>query len=79
MTDLTGREVFDELRDLSPECLQEVRDFIGYLKTRHARQPQRGSLEAIRPFRGAWQMTPDERARIEREIEQMRNDGEDER
>ena len=36
-------------------------------------KPRRGSVEAIMPFYGAWQMAPEERVRIEREIYEDRH------
>ena len=72
MSQLTEEAVLTELRDLPADCMQEVYDFIGYLKATRAEEPRRGSAEAILPFCGAWQMDPEERARIEREIEEMR-------
>lgn len=52
--------------------MHEVYDFIRYLKATHGVGPRRGSAEAILPFCGAWKMSPEERARIEREVEEMR-------
>ena len=39
---------------------------------RQATPPERGSVDALMPFYGAWQMAPDERAQIERMIEEER-------
>lgn len=38
-----------------------------------AQQPRYGSAEALEPFFGAWIMTPEERARIERMIDEERH------
>lgn len=35
--------------------------------------PTRGAAEALLPFKGAWQMTPDERLRIEQMIHEERH------
>ncbi|MCH8295879.1 hypothetical protein IH992_32780 [Candidatus Poribacteria bacterium] len=35
--------------------------------------PSKGSVEAIMPFFGSWEMTSEERARIEREIDEDRH------
>jgi hypothetical protein len=43
-----------------------------WLEEQRREQLRRGSAEAILPFCGAWQMSPEERERIEREIEEMR-------
>ena len=34
---------------------------------------RKGSMEAIMPFLGSWQMTPEERARIEQKIDEDRH------
>ncbi len=40
-------------------------------------QPRRGDADALRPFFGAWRMSPAERRRIERMIERERHLPED--
>lgn len=35
--------------------------------------PTRGAAEALLPYKGAWQMTPDERLRIEQMIHEERH------
>ena len=72
MSQITEEAVLAELRDLPTDCMQEVYDFVGFLKTTRTKEPAQGSAEAILPFCGAWKMDPEERARIEREIEEMR-------
>ncbi len=37
-----------------------------------ARPPERGSVDALMPFFGAWQMAPNERAQIEQMIDDER-------
>ncbi len=37
-----------------------------------ATPPEHGSVDALMPFSGAWQMAPDERAEIEQMIEEER-------
>ena len=39
----------------------------------HACQPVRGSVDAIMPYFGAWKLTPEERAEIERAIYEDRH------
>ena len=38
----------------------------------HTERPQRGSVDALRPFFGAWSMTSEERAQIEQMIDKER-------
>jgi hypothetical protein len=40
-------------------------------------KPRRGTIDAVLPWFGAWSMTPEERARIERMIAEERLLGED--
>ncbi|HLH78731.1 MAG TPA: hypothetical protein VKV29_00440 [Chthonomonas sp.] len=42
-----------------------------------ALQSNRGKAEALRPFFGAWQMAPDERAHIEKMLDEERHLEED--
>ena len=69
MPDEVYQALESEARSLgkSPEqlALEWLRD--------HARQPVRGSVDAIMPSFGAWKMTPDERAAIERMIDEQRH------
>ncbi len=41
--------------------------------TQHVQQPRRGSVEALSPFFGAWSMSAEERAKIERAIDEERH------
>lgn len=77
MRQLTEEAVLTELRNLPTESWREVYDFIGRLKATPSPQPRRGSAEAILPLCGAWEMSPEERRRIERQIDALRHLEED--
>lgn len=65
--------ILTELRELAPEDWPEVLDFIDYLKTKRAKAPKRGSVEALLPFFGSWEMQPEEQEQVLREIHDLRH------
>ncbi len=64
-----------EVRDLPEERMQEVLDFVEFLKRKweKERRPPRGSPEAILKHAGVWQFEPGELDKILTDIEQMRD------
>lgn len=77
MSQLTEEAVLTELHGLPTDRWREVYDFIGRVKATRLSHPRRGSAEAILPLCGAWEMSPEERRRIEREIDELRHLEED--
>lgn len=73
MSVMSEQAIIEELRDLPEDDWSQVLDFIARLKARHAKSPARGSVEAILPFFGAWQMTPEEQADIEQMLYEARH------
>ena len=64
-----------EVRDLPEERVQEVLDFIEFLKSKweKERRPPRGSPEALLECAGIWQFEPGELDELLADIERMRD------
>jgi hypothetical protein len=66
-----------ELQDLPGDKLEEVLDFVGYLKAKLAespaeKKPRRGSAEALLECAGIWEFEPGELDKLLEDIERMR-------
>ena len=66
--------IITQLQDLPQERIQEVSDFVEFLKrkTQSASQPKRGSAEALLTCAGTWVFNEGERETLENEIQTMR-------
>jgi hypothetical protein len=64
-----------EVRSLPIERIQEVLDFIGFLKSKISSpsRPPRGSPEALLECAGIWEFEPGELDKILADIERARN------
>ncbi|MBI2862229.1 MAG: DUF2281 domain-containing protein [Chloroflexi bacterium] len=65
-----------ELESLPDERLEEVRDFVEFLRQRTA-QPRRGSPEALLSFFGCWQGPPGELHGLVEEMYEERHQEDD--
>jgi len=65
-------QVLRALDDLPAARIEEVLDFIGFLKYKETLKPGRGSAEALLRHAGAWQFEPGELDQLLTEIEQLR-------
>lgn len=66
-------DVFDALKKEAARTGKSLEQVAKEWMAQHAQQPRRGSTEALQPFFGAWAMTPEERAKIERMIDEERH------
>ena len=65
-------DVFQILRKQATETGKSVEQVTLERVAQQATPPERGSVDALMPFCGTWQMAPEERASVERMIEEER-------
>ncbi len=70
------RQMVGDLESLPEDRLEEVRDFVDFLK-RKASRPRRGSPEALLGLFGGWDGPPGELDRLTEEIYQARHQEDD--
>jgi len=66
------KELTGKLQELPEDRLQEVLDFVDFLRSRPIQQPKRGSPEALLGHAGTWSFEPGELDRLLAEIQEMR-------
>ena len=66
------RELAGKLQELPEDRLQEVVDFVDFLRSRPIQQSKRGFAEGLLQHVGTWSFTPGELDRLLSDIRQMR-------
>lgn len=66
------KELISKLEGLSENRLQEVVDFVDFLRSRPIQQSNRGSPDALLQHAGTWSFEPGELDRLLAEIQEMR-------
>lgn len=65
-------ELTNKLQSLPEDRLQEVVDFVDFLRNRPAPQAKRGFPEALLQHAGSWSFAPGELDRLLADIQEMR-------
>jgi len=65
-------ELTSKLQELPEDRLQEVLDFVDFLRNRPIQRSKRGSPEALLQHVGAWSFEPGELDRLLADIQRMR-------